>query len=60
MKNKTMAENIKCLEMVVSDEKEGGKHPFISCDYILEKLKRIREGTICFHPNIIKRLRSEK
>ncbi|MEK6829693.1 MAG: hypothetical protein AABY15_06235 [Nanoarchaeota archaeon] len=44
-----MERNIKGLILILKDDDEKG---FIHRDYVIEKLERILQGTMNFHPSI--------
>ncbi len=57
MSKLTLRQQIKALELVIGDT--FGKDSFVTRKYIIEKLQRILEGTMNFHPKIIKIVKEE-
>lgn len=55
-KKLTMSENIRGLEIIL--ERESA--PFISVDYMIEKLIRIRNGNMILHENIVNDVKDER
>ena len=56
MNNKlTIKQQIRGLETILSEHIGTD----IAAEYVIEKLEQIREGAMCFHPNIIEKLEGE-
>lgn len=54
----TIKEQIRGLEIILLDQ--GDKGETISRSYVAEKLQRIREGSMIFHPLILQTLKEER